>query len=592
MSNINGFDIQNGVLGTYKGNDEVVVVPDGVWGIRTHAFWRCESLKSVTIPDGVTEIGQFAFAECTNLKTIEFSAGMKYIPWGFCSRCSNLTSFTVPESVTSIGWAAFEDCKNLKSIEIPDSVIYIGKGADGRRPDSKDSYIFHKDTLVIFNNYRKDIEKNNVSERMIFKNTPIHEIRSTNAKRFAVHGFLSTEDLSVYGAGVVESYQELLKGKVVNYINFILENDVEMIIKRLASLDLLDNKLVEKMMEKDLPEKTKAVLLEYANKGLDKKEKASEKKPLSVTELKKLWGFKKNEEGITITSYKGIDTEVVIPERIGKDTVTEIGEYAFASYKSGLSKQLIETRSKITSVKIPDSVTRIGAFAFLRCSSLKSITIPDSVTTIGEKAFSQCNSLTDVTITNSVKSIGNALFYMSDHLNNLYYSNDFDSYLHFNYKDLLQGIYYGYSLYINGELVTDITIPDGTTKIDDYLFKGCSSLKSITIPDSVANIGERAFYECSNLTNITIPDSVTSIGDWAFCRCKSLSSITIPESITSIGEGAFHECSSLTNVTILNNMTSVGRLAFSKCNKVTIHAPSGSLAEQYAKEKIVTFKPL
>ena len=30
MSNINGFDIQNGVLGTYKGNDEDVVVPDGV----------------------------------------------------------------------------------------------------------------------------------------------------------------------------------------------------------------------------------------------------------------------------------------------------------------------------------------------------------------------------------------------------------------------------------------------------------------------------------------------------------------------------------------------------------------------------------
>ena len=619
MSNVNDFKIQNGVLVHYNGSDEDVVIPDGVvgiggefltgafWGCKNlrsvtipdsvtfiyqHAFAECENLTSITIPDSVTAIGQFAFSNCTNLKHIELSAGMEYIPWGFCSKCSSLESFAVPEGVTSIGWSAFEECKSLKSIVIPDSVVYIGKGAHGSRPYDKDAYIFHKDTLVIFNNYRKDIEKNNVSARMVFKNTPVQEIKSTNAKRYAVHGFLTIEDLSVYGAGVVDSYQKLLKGKVFNYINFILENDVEMIVKRLAALDLIDNKFVEKMLEKDLPEGVKGILSEYADKSLENKEGVSEKKPLSVTALKKIWGFQKNEEGITITSYKGVDTEVIIPEKIGKDPVTEIGEYAFASFKSGLSKQLIETRSKITSVKIPNSVTRIGTFAFLRCSSLKSITIPDSVKTIGEKAFSQCRSLTEVVIPDSVTRIGNSLFYMSDNLNSIYFANDFASYLDFNYKDLLQGIYKGYNLYINGELVTNITIPDATTKIDDFLFKGCSSLKSIMIPDSVTRIGERAFYECSGLKNVIISDSVTSIEDWAFSHCSSLESITIPDSVTSIGKGAFYECSGLKSVTIPNSDTVINDLAFDRCTSLTIFAPTGSLAQQYANEKTVTFKPI
>ena len=45
---------------------------------------------------------------------------------------------------------------------------------------------------------------------------------------------------------------------------------------------------------------------------------------------------------------------------------------------------------------IPDSVTSIGAYAFLGCTSLTSVTIPDSVTSIGKRAFYNCTSLTDV----------------------------------------------------------------------------------------------------------------------------------------------------------------------------------------------------
>ena len=46
---------------------------------------------------------------------------------------------------------------------------------------------------------------------------------------------------------------------------------------------------------------------------------------------------------------------------------------------------------ELTSYVIPNSVTRIGDYAFLHCSSLSSIVIPVSVTIIGSYAFAGCN---------------------------------------------------------------------------------------------------------------------------------------------------------------------------------------------------------
>ena len=60
--------------------------------------------------------------------------------------------------------------------------------------------------------------------------------------------------------------------------------------------------------------------------------------------------------------------------------------------------------------------------------------------------------------------------------------------------------------------------------------------------------------------DVVIPDGVTSIGGWAFFR-NGLADISIPASVTNIGEKAFDGCP-----------------------KLTIHAPAGSCAEQYAKE--------
>ena len=77
--------------------------------------------------------------------------------------------------------------------------------------------------------------------------------------------------------------------------------------------------------------------------------------------------------------------------------------------------------------------------------------------------------------------------------------------------------------------LTSIIIPEGTTAIEPYAFRGFTALASITIPKSVTEIGESAFLRCTGLKSIVIPKSVTTIGQYAFNFCSNLQEITVGE---------------------------------------------------------------
>ncbi|MCR5413471.1 MAG: leucine-rich repeat domain-containing protein, partial [Kiritimatiellae bacterium] len=79
-------------------------------------------------------------------------------------------------------------------------------------------------------------------------------------------------------------------------------------------------------------------------------------------------------------------------------------------------------------------VTSIGECAFFYCSGLTSVTIPDSVTSIGDGAFSGCSGLTSVYITDLAAWCA----------------------ISFDASDA-NPLYYAHSLYVNGELLKDLT---------------------------------------------------------------------------------------------------------------------------------------
>ena len=224
------------------------------------------------------------------------------------------------------------------------------------------------------------------------------------------------------------------------------------------------------------------------------------------------------------------------------NSVTEIGQEAFANCP-GLTSIVVESgnprfdsrnncnaiiettdNTLIAGCKntiIPNSVTKIGNFAFERCGSLTSIVIPNSVTSIGHYAFYCCDSLTSVDIPNSVIEIGYGVFESCFGLTSIVVESGNPRYDSRNNCNAI--IETAYNTLIYG--CKNTIIPNSVTTIDDYAFYDCDGLTSIVIPNSVTEIGFGAFESCTGLTSIVIPNSVTSIGDGAFCNCWRLTDV-------------------------------------------------------------------
>lgn len=124
-SNLEDFEIVDGVLVGYYGGNFDLVIPDCVSSIASYAFSGFKALKSVTIPSSVTEIGENVFEYCSNLERVVLPSSLKSIPNSMFRGCVNLHKIKLPSTLTSIGGSAFRGCSNLFSIKIPDSVTKI-----------------------------------------------------------------------------------------------------------------------------------------------------------------------------------------------------------------------------------------------------------------------------------------------------------------------------------------------------------------------------------------------------------------------------------------------------------------------------------
>ena len=115
--------------------------------------------------------------------------------------------------------------------------------------------------------------------------------------------------------------------------------------------------------------------------------------------------------------------------------------------------------------------------------------------------------------------------------------------------------------------LTEITIPEGVTKIGTNAFYGCSQLTSITIPSTIKNM-DTAFPSNPKLSQVTLTNGIYRISSSAFKDCTGLTEIKIPTSVYEICSDAFNGCTGLTSVTLEKGINIINRNAFKDCTNL------------------------
>ena len=245
----------------------------------------------------------------------------------------------------------------------------------------------------------------------------------------------------------------------------------------------------------------------------------------------------------------------------------------------------------------PAGVNSIGEGAFRMCQNLTSVTIGDSVTVIGKLAFDDCAYLSTVNIGSGVTSIGENAF--SDCGLTKVNIKSIENWCKISFYDCVANpIYYSRSLHLNGELLTELIIPETVTSIGEFAFYNCASISKVVVPKTVTSIGGSAFGGCSSLESITIPfvggssnatnaSRITLFGyifgtsgggtqTTQYYSSGSSTNYYIPSSLKSVTiaggnilYGAFYNCKNLTSIALGNDVTRIGDYAFSNCNNIT-----------------------
>ncbi len=305
-----------------------------------------------------------------------------------------------------------------------------------------------------------------------------------NKKRFNIPGYMKF---------LMENFDlsKMNKGNLMKEI--ILREDIESLELAAESGWLKIPKKRDEMIafatEKGMTECT-AWLLDFKNRTADlaaeraRAEKKAQRElnadPNSLTELKKLWKFQKREDdSIIITGYKGNRTEITVPEKIGKDTVTAIGEYAFSPYAPRIMQDARAFRKTITRITLPESVCEIGANAFSYCEELRSVNIPHGVAVIAEGIFFRCVRLEEIEIPDSVKIINNDAFMFCNSLKSL-------------------------------------VIPEGVEQIPYGMLETCPNLMTVELPNSLKTFTQNPLVY-ANFVNFTVTVPKNSAAE-EFCK--------------------------------------------------------------------------
>ena len=289
-----------------------------------------------------------------------------------------------------------------------------------------------------------------------------------------------------------------------------------------------------------------------------------------------------------VVGYTGVPEDVVIPNSFTTDFIPPVSGAAIIFdvpfTVTGMWPEAFKS-SSITSVTIPDTITRISHGAFQDCWGLREVRLPSTLEAIDGYAFSWCGGLQDIEIPAGVTYINEDAFKGSEHINIIAEEGSY-AYQYAQDNNLINYIDYSFNP------ATGVMTLSGKGKIKDYWgaletrpwHQDAESVTSLVIKSGITKIGGEAFGGFYNLKNIYFEEGVTEIGGVAFNNGWSLQEVKLPSTLKKIEGLAFAWCEELGDIEIPSGVTSIAEDAFLGSPAVNIIAESGTYAYDYLQD--------
>ena len=225
----------------------------------------------------------------------------------------------------------------------------------------------------------------------------------------------------------------------------------------------------------------------------------------------------------------------------------------------------------LQSISLPKDATKMGQWAVSQNDThnlkLTHIDIPSGLTEIGANAF-RYTGISEITVPDGVTRLEEYTFYHCDKLQK---------------ATLPDGItFIGNSCFSEDTELLDVNIPASVETIDEYAFFNNQKRNTpLVFPATLKTIGHHAFRNNHRMKSITFCDGLESIGSCAFSDCYDVESITLPETVTKMADRAFQSCDSITQFTFPSAITEVPEAVLYHCDKlqkVTLAAGTTSIA--------------
>lgn len=562
--------------------------------VGSYMFRGMVNLIDLKLPKNVVGLGSYtkdgyystwsgySVSNCPSLETVTLPNALLWIGEYSFDACSRLKEIIIPEGVKIIGQSAFQGCQSLKKASLPSTLTDSFTYDECKYPNRFGNTFYNctnlteiilPEGLTLLYEY---MFSNAISIKHITLPSTLKVIHSAFS---GCSGLLELElpsGLTNLGSMTnCSSLKSLVIPESVTEVgSFYNCTQLESITLPSGLAGWLPNfKECGKLKSITIPDNIT---------GIDRQNfvGCSSLKTVNISISSKLKDIR--DEAFTRTPV----TEIHLPE-----SVTQLGRYAFAYCTQLVNVTLPKNNtafqmdnfvftgcSALENINLPTSLTSIPQDAFSDCTSLKIITLPGALTSLGHQAFEGCTQLTKITIPGTITSFNSYVFANSG-LTEVTINNGIREIGENAFENTpLASITFPKTITrisgLGNSNITNIHFAEGAepTEIAGNAFSKCK-ITTFNIPASVTKI-ETGAFQYSNIQKITIPEAVTTIGESAFSG-SNIQEIVIPETVITIGDRCFSNCKDLVKITLPDNMTQLPFYIFGGCTKLeTIQLPS------------------